>query len=408
MVEIQRIKIEDYSYSLPDERIAKYPTTERSGSNLLVFDGKNISKDKFTHINNYLEEDSLLIFNNTKVINARLEFFKSTGAKIEIFCLEPFLPKEYNQNFQQTKSCTWACLVGNKKKWKGEELKKTIFINELKTELSAFLENQTADKNIIRFTWDNPEVTFSMILENIGNTPIPPYLKRKSEDIDRTRYQTIYSKIEGSVAAPTAGLHFTPEILAKVKQKNITLDEVTLHVGAGTFQPVKSEYISNHPMHTEHFEINKNTLNNLIKHLGNITAVGTTTVRNLESLYIIGKQLIEKKENPYFVEQWSPYKTEKIYSASESIQAIIDDMEIKQTDIISASTQIIIAPGYEFKFVNSLITNFHQPKSTLLLLIAAFVGDNWMEIYNFALNNNFRFLSYGDSSILKEHKKRNP
>ena len=403
MVDIQKIKIEDYSYNLPDERIAKYPEKERSNSNLLVFDGNKISKDKFYHLNNYLENDSLLVFNNTKVVNARLEFYKLTGAKIEIFCLEPYSPKDYNLNFQQTDSCAWFCLVGNKKKWKSEELIKPIEIKGLKTRLKATLENQQGDKNIIRFSWDNPAITFSMILENSGNTPIPPYLKRKSEDIDKTRYQTVYSKIEGSVAAPTAGLHFTPEVFEKLKKKNIAFDDVTLHVGAGTFQPVKSDFIAEHPMHTEHFEISKKTLENIIKYKGKITAVGTTTVRNLESLYFIGQHLMQKRENPYFVEQWSPYRSKNTVTPEESIQAILKDMEVKATENLPAATQIMIAPGYQFNFTDTLITNFHQPKSTLLLLIAAFAGERWKSIYDFALKNGFRFLSYGDSSVLKRH-----
>lgn len=395
----ENIRIEDYSYNLPDEKIAKYPLQERDQSQLLVYNQGDISKDNFINLNNYIDSDSTLVFNNTKVIQARLAFNKSTGAKIEIFCLEPIEPADYNLAFQETEKLKWKCIVGNLKKWKSGKLSKRISVENTEIDLQAERISSDANSHIIEFTWNNDSINFSQILENVGVTPIPPYLNRESEVIDKDRYQTIYSKLKGSVAAPTAGLHFTERTLEKLKQKNISIAEVTLHVGAGTFKPVKTETIDEHEMHTEHFIINKKTIENLIK-ANKIVAVGTTSVRTIESIYWLGVKLLANQSFESHISQWEAYKLENNISKIDALNAIVQFMDSKNIDQIDASTQIMIFPGYTFKMVDVLITNFHQPKSTLLLLIAAFIGENWKNAYDFALNNEFRFLSYGDSSIL--------
>lgn len=395
----ENIRIEDYSYNLPDEKIAKYPLQERDQSQLLVYNQGDISKDNFINLNNYIDSDSTLVFNNTKVIQARLAFNKSTGAKIEIFCLEPIEPADYNLAFQETEKLKWKCIVGNLKKWKSGKLSKRISVENTEIDLQAERISSDANSHIIEFTWNNDSINFSQILENVGVTPIPPYLNRESETIDKDRYQTIYSKLKGSVAAPTAGLHFTERTLEKLKQKNISIAEVTLHVGAGTFKPVKTETIDEHEMHTEHFIINKKTIENL-KKANKIVAVGTTSVRTIESIYWLGVKLLTNQSFESHISQWEAYKLENNISKIDALNAIVQFMDSKNIDQIDASTQIMIFPGYTFKMVDVLITNFHQPKSTLLLLIAAFIGENWKNAYDFALNNEFRFLSYGDSSIL--------
>ncbi len=394
----ENIKIEDYIYDLPEDRIAKYPLNQRDSSKLLIYNKGKISKDFFANINRYADFNSTFVFNNTKVIQARLKFFKETGAQIEIFCLEPVDPSDYVLAFQQTKKVAWKCIVGNLKKWKDKILKKVITVGNDKVELNATKRNQDGNAQIIEFTWNNNKFTFSEILENIGVTPIPPYLNRESESVDKDRYQTIYSKLKGSVAAPTAGLHFTDEVLNKLKNKNIHIEEVTLHVGAGTFKPVKSETIDEHEMHTEHFVVKKSTIENLLKS-EKIVVVGTTSVRTIESLYWMGVKLIENKILYSHITQWEVYELPNL-SKQESLNALLNYMNENSIDEIDASTQIMIFPGYKFKLVDVLITNFHQPKSTLLLLIAAFIGDDWEKVYDYALNNDFRFLSYGDSSIL--------
>ena len=397
---VEDINIEDYNYGLPDERIAKYPLPQRDHSKLLVYRNGEISEDRFFHLNHYLPDNSLLVFNNTKVIQARMRFRKDTGAQIEIFCLEPRDPADYAQAFVQNKSCTWLCLIGNSKRWKGGKLSCVIG----NTNFSAERVESFGDTHLVRFEWDNPSLSFAEILEKHGELPIPPYLNRKTEENDKETYQTVYSKIKGSVAAPTAGLHFTEPVFDSLKSKNIDLEELTLHVGAGTFKPVKSETLAEHEMHTECISIKKSTLVKLLENQGRVFAVGTTSVRTLESLYYIGAILEQKTPmNPYnlSVSQWFPYNEEnnKI-STKQALENIVDYMDREGLENLSAHTQILIAPGYKFKVVNGIITNFHQPKSTLLLLISAYMNGNWQSIYNYALGNDFRFLSYGDSSLL--------
>ncbi len=397
---IRKMRITDFDYFLPDNQIAKYPLAERDASKLLEFKDGLISDDLFSNIANHIPEKSLLITNNTKVIQARLVFHKSSGARIEIFCLEPILPADFILNFQQTKNCVWKCIVGNLKKWKEGKLeKKIIFENaEEVSVIAEIIENNQSHQHI-KFSWDKTNLTFSDILDCIGETPIPPYLNRDAESLDRTRYQTVYSKIEGSVAAPTAGLHFTSNVLQSLKEKKIITDSITLHVGAGTFKPVKSEYISDHEMHTEHFFINKSTLQNILINKNHLFAVGTTSLRTLESLYWLGIKIMQKKCD-FHISQWEYCNQHMEISMEDSIQATLSYLEKEQLPWITASTQIMIVPGYKIKSVKGIITNFHQPKSTLLLLISAMTGNFWKDIYNHALQNNYRFLSYGDSSII--------
>lgn len=395
----ENIRIEDYSYELPNDRIAKYPLEQRDQSQLLLYNQGEVGKDQFLNIDRYFDSDTTCVFNNTKVIQARLKFYKETGAQIEIFCLEPIEPSDYILAFQQTEKITWKCIVGNLKKWKNQDLKKKISINNIEIELTASKVSGEGNSQIIEFSWNDNSFTFSEILENIGLTPIPPYLNRESEIIDKDRYQTIYSKLKGSVAAPTAGLHFTDKVLNKLKEKQINFEEVTLHVGAGTFIPVKSETINNHEMHTEHFVIKKSTIKNLLNSK-KIVAVGTTSVRTIESVYWLGVKLLQNNYFDSHISQWEVYKLSDDINKTDALNTLLNYMDNMNVEELHASTQIMIFPGYQFKMVDVLITNFHQPKSTLLLLIAAFIGDNWKKVYDFALNNNFRFLSYGDSSIL--------
>jgi len=369
----------------------------------LVWKNGQIEDAQFQRLPDHLPANSLLIFNNTKVIRARLHFRKETGAKIEIFCLDPIDPTDYQIAFQTTKSCVWKCMIGNQKKWKGERLQKTIRIDDAEVELYAEQTEPEHNKNLIRFSWNNPNIEFSRIIEQAGSLPIPPYLNRETEQSDLERYQTVYSKIKGSVAAPTAGLHFTEKVFEHLKVEGHELAELTLHVGAGTFQPVKSETISGHEMHSEHLYISRDFLNKLILHSGKRIAVGTTSVRTLESLYWLGLQAIE---NPQIditnlkVTQWEAYQENNDnISANDALLALSGLFDRHQTDYLSASTQIIIAPGYQFRIIDGLITNFHQPQSTLLLLISAYLGEEWRRIYDHALENNYRFLSYGDSNL---------
>lgn len=462
MNELQHININDFDYDLPDEKIAKFPLSKRDSSKLLVRRNNKISQDLFRNISDHLPKNSLLVFNNTKVINARMHFKKETGAVIEVFCLEPMSPVDYSISLASNKSCSWKCLVGNNKKWKEGSLKKVIEINKSETTVSITKLAQVGNSFEILFEWNNSDIHFSDILEISGNIPIPPYLNRDSQEIDKKRYQTIYSELDGSVAAPTAGLHFTDKVLADLSEKNIKTESVTLHVGAGTFHPVKSDLVSEHDMHTEHFIITKQNIENLIKHLGNITVVGTTSVRTLESTYQVAKQISlnpEKKDNAFLISQWSPYDLEnpnrkiqdsrtksqepnnKSQDSKDKIQEVrfkekesncksqdsssdeeilkpktqnpkpdegetrdlltttLEWMNMNNFSQLNCATQIMILPGYEFKFTNRLITNFHQPKSTLLLLLSAFIGESWKEVYDYAKNNDFRFLSYGDSSL---------
>ncbi len=403
---IKDIKIKDYSYILPQNRIAKYPLEKRDESKLLIYQNKVIKNDIFKNIISYLPTKHLLVMNNTKVIYARLIFKKITGARIEIFCLSPFEPSEYNLAFTTKKTTTWECIVGNLKKWKQDNLELKFGENN-KFTLRAKKTGTNGNNQIIKFEWDS-NLTFSEVLEHIGQIPIPPYLNRESEEADKQRYQTVYSQIEGSVAAPTAGLHFTKKLLAELQnKKNIKTAEVTLHVGAGTFKPVKSETIDEHTMHSEIFYITINELKKIYNNLGKIISVGTTSVRTLESLYFIGSNIINKRKNFNEVSQWQPYYEKPNISTKEAIEAIIEYLEKNNTEYLKGKTQIMIVPGYDFKIADILITNFHQPKSTLLLLVAAFVGDDWKKIYDYALKNNFRFLSYGDSSLLFKNNDKN-
>lgn len=400
----QQIRIEEYDYPLPDERIAKFPLAKRDESKLLLYKDGQVSESVFKHIADYLPAGSLLVYNNTRVIQARLLFQKATGARIEVFCLEPAEPHDYALIFQQTERCSWICLVGNLKKWKDGLLTKKVAIQGEEVILSAEKKESHGDSHRIEFTWNNPKYTFADLLDAAGVLPIPPYLHRETEKSDLVTYQTVYSKIKGSVAAPTAGLHFTPEVLADVDAHGIGREEVTLHVGAGTFKPVKSETIEGHEMHTEFISVRRSSIERIQKNLGKIIAVGTTSVRTLESLYYIGVKLASHPDatsEELVVNQWMPYEAENNrIPVAEALQHILDYLDRHQADKLVTATQIIIAPGYEFKIVRGIITNFHQPKSTLLLLISAFVKGNWRTIYDYALSQDFRFLSYGDSSLL--------
>lgn len=398
----QKIHIQDYNYNLPDDRIAKYPLTKRDNSKLLVYKNEKITDTVFSNINNFLPENCLMVFNNTKVIQARLHFQKTTGAQIEIFCLEPCIPNDYQLNFQQTEKCSWVCLIGNLKKWKEGSLTRQINVNEQIVNFTATRTRSHGDAHVIDFEWDNQGVTFSELLDAVGELPIPPYLNRATEEQDKQTYQTVYSKIDGSVAAPTAGLHFTPEVMKSLKEQGMKLAEVTLHVGAGTFRPVKSDEIGDHVMHSEFISVQKSFIEELIRFEGKVIAVGTTSVRTLESLYYMGVSLENQKQSHLHVSQWMPYNdSNNRLSKKDALKNILAYLEANSLSTLIADTQIIIAPGYEFKIVDGIVTNFHQPQSTLLLLVSAFLGNNnWKNIYEHALSSDYRFLSYGDSSLL--------
>lgn len=403
MEETKHIKISDYNYPLPDERIAKFPLPVRDQSKLLVYRHGEVSETRFTSLPDYLEAGELMIFNNTKVIQARLHFRKETGALIEIFCLEPIQPNDYVLNFQQTSHAAWLCMIGNLKKWKEGSLHKEMNVKGHTITLTATRGECRGTSHWVDFTWDNPEITFADILEVFGELPIPPYLNRETQESDKETYQTVYSKIKGSVAAPTAGLHFTERVLQALRDKGVDLEEVTLHVGAGTFKPVKSEEIEGHEMHTEYISVNRQTIEKLIAHGGKAIAVGTTSVRTLESLYYIGVAIAshpDAGQEELHVRQWQPYETHPTMTTVESLQQILDYMKRHELEALHTSTQIIIAPGYTYHIVQKMVTNFHQPQSTLLLLVSAFVKSNWRTIYDYALAHDFRFLSYGDSSLL--------
>lgn len=398
---IPEIKIEDYNYPLPDERIAKYPLSERDASKLLIYRNGNVSQDRFRNIAEQIPEGSVMVFNDTKVVPARLHFQRESGAHIEIFCLEPVLPEEYVTMFAVTERCRWKCIVGNVKRWKSDTLHLYNPLNDTQIEdmgLRADLVERCGETSIVEFTWKNG-APFSKVLEICGSVPIPPYLNRDTENIDLERYQTLYARFRGSVAAPTAGLHFTEDVLNEIRSRNVVTDTVCLHVGAGTFLPVKSSNVAEHTMHREPFVVTLPLLERLIDKTGSLVAVGTTSVRTLESLYYVGVKCIESGK-PSDVDQWEPYTREYPYTVQESLNAIADYLRTNGLDELKVGTRIIIVPGYEFKLVDVLVTNFHQPQSTLLLLISAFVKGDWHNIYDFALENDFRFLSYGDSSIL--------
>jgi S-adenosylmethionine:tRNA ribosyltransferase-isomerase len=430
--------IKDFNYELPDSAVAKYPLTERDQSKLLVWDNSHVTDSTFSDLPGFLPESSILVFNNTRVIRARLHFTKSTGAGIEIFCLEPTQPHDYVLSFAQTSSCRWKCIVGNKKRWKagmlqlcvemkyrdsgdegtrvrGDEGAQTVgavlygcpgsiqkILNQ-KVVLKAEMVGEIEGGFEVEFSWDNTNFTFAEILEAAGNIPIPPYLHRESEEIDLSVYQTVYAKIKGSVAAPTAGLHFTDKVFRALAEKHISCQELTLHVGAGTFQPVKSESVGEHRMHTEYFSINRSTISNLIDHPGSVIAVGTTSARTLESLYWIGVKIIAKpsiETELLAVTQWEPYSedTERI-DAKAALKAILDWLSERKLLTLETATQIMILPGYRFRIIDGLVTNFHQPQSTLLLLISAILGEDWNRVYAHALEKGYRFLSYGDANL---------
>lgn len=402
----KHIHISEFNYPLPDERIAKFPLPVRDQSKLLLYRHGEVSEDIFTSLPEYLPSGSLMIFNNTKVIQARLHFRKETGALIEVFCLEPIQPNDYVLNFQQTEHAAWLCMIGNLKKWKEGILKREMTVKGKSITLTAERGKCHGTSHWVDFRWDNNEVTFADILEVFGELPIPPYLNRETQESDKETYQTVYSKIKGSVAAPTAGLHFTPRVLDALRDKGVDLEELTLHVGAGTFKPVKSEEIEGHEMHTEYISVSRVTLKKLIAHEGKAVAVGTTSVRTLESLYHIGISLLKNPdatEDELHVKQWQPYEMtpeEDKTPAVDALQAIVDYLDRQGMETLHTSTQIIIAPGYDYRIVKAMVTNFHQPQSTLLLLVSAFVKGNWRKIYDYALSHDFRFLSYGDSSLL--------
>ncbi|MBQ3213363.1 MAG: S-adenosylmethionine:tRNA ribosyltransferase-isomerase [Alistipes sp.] len=398
----RNIDINDFDYPLPDERIAKFPLERRSDSKLLIYRNGDISQSHFHSLAEQLPVGSLLVFNNTKVIRARVIMHKPSGARIEVFCLEPHRPADYEHAFTVKGECEWSCIVGNLKKWKEGQIGIDFDYEGTPCHLRAEIAERGEREHIVRFTWD-VDLTFGQLLEYLGRIPIPPYLNRESEEIDLTRYQTVYSKFEGSVAAPTAGLHFTDEMIAQMRADGFVFDEVTLHVGAGTFLPVKSDNAAEHPMHTEHFEVRLATLENLLAHHGDITAVGTTSVRTLESLPVLGWRIRQggEPDAERIIGQWESYDIPADYTGREVLEDLIGYMQRNGLERLKAATQIMITPlGFRFRIVSRIVTNFHQPKSTLLLLVSAYIGDDWRRMYRYALDNDFRFLSYGDSSLL--------
>ena len=403
-METKNIQISDYNYELPDARIAKFPMAERDHSKLLIYDKGSVGEDMFYNLPQHLPAHALMVFNNTKVIQARLHFRKDTGALIEVFLLEPAQPADYEQMFQTRSRCSWLCLVGNQKKWKEGALVRQLSVNGQTVTLRATRRGEHGTSQWIDFEWDG-NASFAEIIDVAGELPIPPYLNRETQESDLTTYQTVYSKIKGSVAAPTAGLHFTERVLAAIDAQGIEREELTLHVGAGTFRPVKSATIGDHPMHTEYIAVRRHTIERILAHQCQVIAVGTTSVRTLESLYYMGLKVLanpDLTEDALHVSQWEPYDQPTADSPQPSValQALLDWMSRRQLSVLHSSTQIIIAPGYNYHIVKMLITNFHQPQSTLLLLVSAFVKGDWRRIYDYALAHDFRFLSYGDSSLL--------
>lgn len=401
----KQLNILDFSYDLPDDKIAKFPLDNRDESKLLVYKNATITDAIFRQIDTFLPENSLVVFNNTRVVHARLLFNRLTGAQIEIFCIEPLHHLDYQQAFVSKQSSTWKCMVGNAKKWKEEWLEKRVETPLGEVVLKAEKKGNSGELTVVEFTWNNNHLAFAEVLHYAGILPLPPYLNRKTEAADEERYQTVYAKVAGSVAAPTAGLHFTPAVFEQLKQKQITVDEVTLHVGAGTFKPVKAEVLADHEMHEETLYVELSTLKNIaycLLHKKTLVAVGTTSTRTLESLFWHGvKILLNKAGDEVEIKQWDAYELGLgNITPLQSVTAIIEKMKKDNENVLVGSTQIILAPGYQFRLVDALITNFHQPENTLILLIAAFVGNDWRKIYNHALKNNYRFLSYGDSSLL--------
>jgi S-adenosylmethionine:tRNA ribosyltransferase-isomerase len=397
------ININDYDYDLPSDSIAQYPVDVRDKSQLLVYRENKIVKDSFYNIDEYLPPDSLLVFNNTRVIRARILFRKATGAVVEILCLEPLSPSDYALSLGSRVSVEWKCIVGNLKKWKSGKLTTSFFHNNSEYNLQAERLDPEGEAWRIKFTWNCREFSFGEVIEKTGHIPLPPYINREDEPEDTERYQTVFSRIKGSVAAPTAGLHFTENVFEKIKSKGIRKVELTLHVGAGTFQPVKSENIYQHDMHCEHFTTDAKTIETILENQGKIVAVGTTSVRTLESLYWLGVKLIHfnnETAGVFSLGQWEAYKLPQSHTVKESFNALLSFLHNTNSSAIQADTSIMIVPGYEYRITSGIITNFHQPRSTLLLLISAWTGLQWKKIYTFALENGFRFLSYGDSSLL--------
>ncbi|MBR1933279.1 MAG: S-adenosylmethionine:tRNA ribosyltransferase-isomerase, partial [Prevotella sp.] len=398
------IRISDYNYPLPDERIAKFPLSRRDQSKLLIYNKGVVGEDVFANLPRHLPQGALMVFNNTRVIQARMHFRKDTGALIEVFLLEPAQPADYEQMFQTTGSCAWLCMVGNLKKWKEGTLRRTITVDDTTVVVTATRREMQGTSHWVDFEWDTP-FSFAEIIDAMGELPIPPYLNRETQESDKTTYQTVYSKIKGSVAAPTAGLHFTPEVLQALDAHGIDREELTLHVGAGTFKPVKSEEIAGHEMHTEYISVRRQTIEKLLQHDCQAIAVGTTSVRTLESLYYMGLKVLRNPditEEELHVEQWEPYESGEriVENSQQALSALLSWLDRNQLPVLHSSTQIIIAPGYDYKIVRMLVTNFHQPQSTLLLLVSAFVHGDWRKIYDYALAHDIRFLSYGDSSLL--------
>ena len=410
---MKNITINDYNYDLPENRIAQYPVRERDNSRLLLFDGQNISSDVFRNIDRYIPIDSLLVFNNTRVIRARLLFQKPSGANIEVFCLEPISPAVYESSFSSKSPVEWKCIVGNLKKWKTGVLILRFIVNNEEYDLIAEKVSSYGEAWRIRFGWNNDDLSFGEVIQASGHIPLPPYINREDSNEDSERYQTIYSVVKGSVAAPTAGLHFTEYVFDRLSEKGIRKTDITLHVGAGTFQPVRARQISDHDMHSEHFFVTIDTIYDLIKNQGRIIAVGTTSVRTLESLYWLGVKIISKSKNGLTgntIDQWDPYENDidNNLPVKDSMTALADYMVKNKLTVLDASTRIMIIPGYKFRMINGMITNFHQPQSTLLLMISAWTGNSWRKIYKYALDNGFRFLSYGDSSLLFKSYNKTP
>ncbi|RYF91873.1 MAG: S-adenosylmethionine:tRNA ribosyltransferase-isomerase [Chitinophagaceae bacterium] len=400
-----QILIQDYTYHLPEEKIALHPLPQRDASKLLVYRNGNISENSFAQIATLLPANTMLVFNNTRVINARIRFKKTTGAAIEVFCLEPLGNiTEYSTVMAATGHSRWKCLVGGAAKWKNEALEKQLVINGEQVTLQARMQEKLPGAYSIEFSWMPAHISFAEVVEAAGDTPLPPYIKRNTDGEDISRYQTIFAEQDGSVAAPTAGLHFTKQIFEQLTEKNIHKAFVTLHVGAGTFKPVKAASMQDHEMHAEYIDVSAETIEALKTSIGRVAAVGTTSLRTLESLYWLGvKTFLNPAVQKINIAQWDVYDTplaEANISAEAALQALLQWMKQQNLQQIFTQTQLLIAPGYRFRMANMLITNFHQPQSTLLLLVAAAIGDDWKKMYDYALQNNFRFLSYGDGNLI--------
>ena len=403
---MQEIRIDEYDYDLPADRIAQHPLPGRDSSRLLIYNRTELSSDSFRNLGSHLPPGSHLVFNNTRVISARLIFRKGSGALVEVLCLEPLSPHSYELSFSSADPVEWKCIIGNLKKWKGGMLSMQFTTGGEANNLTAERIGQEGDAWRVRFSWSNRRLSFSEVIEASGHIPLPPYINREDETEDRLRYQTVYSRVRGSVAAPTAGLHFTDELLRSLGENGTSSSNITLHVGAGTFQPVRASSIAGHTMHCERFSVTGKTIGNLLANHGSIIAVGTTSVRTLESLYWLGVKIITDKSrqnDPATISQWEPYEEDRGISVAESLGALKNYMSDNNSDELEASTSMIIVPGYRFRMIEGMITNFHQPRSTLLLLVSAWTGNDWKKIYRYALDNGFRFLSYGDSSLLLNH-----